>query len=75
MREKHQDWEALLESALAEECSAPANLLELVRQENRAAVLTRNSSQTGWGFSFGFFLSSRCLCQDQALMNSFDNDA
>lgn len=62
MREKHQDWEALLESALAEECSAPANLLELVRQENRAAVLTRNSSQTGWGASFVcfflFFFSS-----------------
>ncbi|CAG02030.1 unnamed protein product, partial [Tetraodon nigroviridis] len=30
VREKHQDWEALLERALAEECSAPANLLELV---------------------------------------------
>ncbi|XP_068449663.1 scm-like with four MBT domains protein 1 isoform X1 [Clinocottus analis] len=29
VREKHQDWEALLEKALAEECSAPANLLEL----------------------------------------------
>ncbi|XP_040058631.1 scm-like with four MBT domains protein 1 isoform X2 [Gasterosteus aculeatus] len=29
VREKHQDWEALLERALAEECSAPANLLEL----------------------------------------------
>lgn len=31
VREKHHDWEALLEKALAEECSAPANLLELVR--------------------------------------------
>lgn len=40
MREKHQDWEALLERALAEECSAPANLLELVRNENGAAGLT-----------------------------------
>lgn len=39
VREKHQDWEALLEKALAEECSAPANLLELVRPKNRAAVL------------------------------------
>uniref|UniRef100_A0A669D3G2 Scm like with four mbt domains 1 n=1 Tax=Oreochromis niloticus TaxID=8128 RepID=A0A669D3G2_ORENI len=29
VREKHQDWEALLEKALAEECSAPASLLEL----------------------------------------------
>uniref|UniRef100_A0A674P8A4 Scm like with four mbt domains 1 n=1 Tax=Takifugu rubripes TaxID=31033 RepID=A0A674P8A4_TAKRU len=29
VREKHQDWEALLERALAEECSVPANLLEL----------------------------------------------
>uniref|UniRef100_UPI0037E9299D scm-like with four MBT domains protein 1 n=1 Tax=Semicossyphus pulcher TaxID=241346 RepID=UPI0037E9299D len=29
VREKHQDWEAVLEKALAEECSAPANLLEL----------------------------------------------
>uniref|UniRef100_A0A667YYV1 Scm like with four mbt domains 1 n=1 Tax=Myripristis murdjan TaxID=586833 RepID=A0A667YYV1_9TELE len=29
VREKHQDWEALLEKALAEECSVPANLLEL----------------------------------------------
>ncbi|TMS19772.1 Scm-like with four MBT domains protein 2 [Larimichthys crocea] len=29
VREKHQEWEALLEKALAEECSAPANLLEL----------------------------------------------
>lgn len=28
VREKHPDWEALLEKALAEECSAPANLLE-----------------------------------------------
>ncbi|XP_061583864.1 scm-like with four MBT domains protein 1 isoform X2 [Cololabis saira] len=27
--EKHQDWEALLEKVLAEECSAPASLLEL----------------------------------------------
>lgn len=63
MREKHQDWEALLESALAEECSAPANLLELVRQENRAAVLTRNSSLTGWSVSFHFFsLVYVCVC-------------
>lgn len=29
VREKHQDWEALLEKALAEENSAPANLLEV----------------------------------------------
>uniref|UniRef100_A0A3Q3SSR3 Scm like with four mbt domains 1 n=1 Tax=Mastacembelus armatus TaxID=205130 RepID=A0A3Q3SSR3_9TELE len=29
VREKHSDWEALLEKALAEESSAPANLLEL----------------------------------------------
>uniref|UniRef100_A0A8D3DRX1 Scm like with four mbt domains 1 n=1 Tax=Scophthalmus maximus TaxID=52904 RepID=A0A8D3DRX1_SCOMX len=29
VREKQQDWEALLEKALAEECSVPANLLEL----------------------------------------------
>ncbi|XP_061146220.1 scm-like with four MBT domains protein 1 isoform X1 [Syngnathus typhle] len=29
VRERHQDWEALLEKVLAEECSAPANLLEL----------------------------------------------
>uniref|UniRef100_A0A3P8V0W3 Scm like with four mbt domains 1 n=1 Tax=Cynoglossus semilaevis TaxID=244447 RepID=A0A3P8V0W3_CYNSE len=29
VREKHQDWENLLETALAEECSVPANLLEL----------------------------------------------
>uniref|UniRef100_A0A8C6PMD7 Scm like with four mbt domains 1 n=1 Tax=Nothobranchius furzeri TaxID=105023 RepID=A0A8C6PMD7_NOTFU len=29
VREKHSDWEAVLEKALAEECSAPANLLEM----------------------------------------------
>uniref|UniRef100_A0A8C6V345 Scm like with four mbt domains 1 n=1 Tax=Neogobius melanostomus TaxID=47308 RepID=A0A8C6V345_9GOBI len=29
VREKHQDWEALLEKALAEENGAPANLLEV----------------------------------------------
>nr|XP_020448925.1 scm-like with four MBT domains protein 1 [Monopterus albus] len=29
VREKHQHWEVLLEKALAEECSVPANLLEL----------------------------------------------
>lgn len=29
VREKHQDWEVLLETALAEEDSAPANLLEM----------------------------------------------
>jgi len=46
VREKHQDWEALLEKALAEECSAPANLLELVRQGNTAAVPFRNISHT-----------------------------
>ncbi|XP_016394328.1 scm-like with four MBT domains protein 1 [Sinocyclocheilus rhinocerous] len=28
VREKHQDWEALLEKALAESCSVPASLLE-----------------------------------------------
>lgn len=49
MREKHQDWEALLERALAEECSAPANLLELVRNENGAAVFNRFSSHPGRG--------------------------
>ncbi|KAJ3601917.1 hypothetical protein NHX12_029678 [Muraenolepis orangiensis] len=30
VREKHQDWEVLLETALAEEDSAPANLLEML---------------------------------------------
>ena len=49
MREKHQDWEALLERALAEECSAPASLLELVRNENGAAVFNRFSSYRGRG--------------------------
>ncbi|XP_032404658.1 scm-like with four MBT domains protein 1 isoform X3 [Xiphophorus hellerii] len=29
VREKHPEWEALLEKALAEECSAPASLLEM----------------------------------------------
>ncbi|KAG5838341.1 hypothetical protein ANANG_G00222720 [Anguilla anguilla] len=28
VREKHEDWESLLETALSEACSAPANLLE-----------------------------------------------
>lgn len=49
VREKHQDWEAVLERALAEECSAPANLLELVRNENRAAAFNRFSSHLGCG--------------------------
>uniref|UniRef100_A0A8C6VWX4 Scm like with four mbt domains 1 n=1 Tax=Nothobranchius furzeri TaxID=105023 RepID=A0A8C6VWX4_NOTFU len=38
VREKHSDWEAVLEKALAEECSAPANLLEMVRLGCGAAV-------------------------------------
>uniref|UniRef100_A0A3B3UHC2 Scm like with four mbt domains 1 n=1 Tax=Poecilia latipinna TaxID=48699 RepID=A0A3B3UHC2_9TELE len=29
VREKHPEWEAMLEKALAEECSAPASLLEM----------------------------------------------
>lgn len=54
VREKHPDWEALLESALLEECSAPANLLELVRQHNTSAAgLNRsNSLRPGGGASF-----------------------
>lgn len=47
VREKHQDWEALLEKALAEECSAPANLLELVRQKNGAAALSETPHTLG----------------------------
>uniref|UniRef100_A0A8C8IQR0 SAM domain-containing protein n=1 Tax=Oncorhynchus tshawytscha TaxID=74940 RepID=A0A8C8IQR0_ONCTS len=31
VREKQPDWEGILEKALAEKCSAPANLLEVVR--------------------------------------------
>lgn len=42
VREKHPDWEALLESALLEECGAPANLLELVRRRNAAAGFNRS---------------------------------
>lgn len=34
VREKHQDWESLLEKSLAESCSAPANLLEGVNNKN-----------------------------------------
>lgn len=49
MREKHPDWEALLERALAGECSVPANLLELVRNENGAAVFNRFFSHPGRG--------------------------
>uniref|UniRef100_A0A3Q2XEM2 Scm like with four mbt domains 1 n=1 Tax=Hippocampus comes TaxID=109280 RepID=A0A3Q2XEM2_HIPCM len=38
VRERHQDWEALLDKVLAEECSAPAHLLEMVRQGKRNPV-------------------------------------
>uniref|UniRef100_A0A3Q3VSQ1 SLED domain-containing protein n=1 Tax=Mola mola TaxID=94237 RepID=A0A3Q3VSQ1_MOLML len=39
VREKHQEWEALLDKALAEECSAPANLLELPQRGRDPAEL------------------------------------
>lgn len=63
VREKHQDWEALLEKALAEECSAPASLLELVRQGKEAAVLPKGYSHPGWGVSFWHFGTHPCQQQ------------
>lgn len=71
MREKHPDWEALLESALLEECSAPANLLELVRQHDAAAGLNRGSSlgpAGGGGASFPLR-----PCQEQHRRQVFNN--
>lgn len=70
VREKHQDWEDLLERAFAEECSAPANLLELVRQENRAVVVNKNSSHPGW---FSQVSVPRTSYPLSVLIHSFDN--
>lgn len=61
MREKHQDWEALLEKALAEECGVPANLLELVRQRNRAAVLPHYIHTQGAALAFVSVCASNAL--------------
>lgn len=49
VREKHPEWEALLEKALAEECSAPAILLEMVRRGVLSSCPASNSRHSKKG--------------------------
>lgn len=74
MRERHQDWEALLEKALAEECSAPASLLELVRQEKRSSCPFLQTVHTQGGASAVCLSTALCapataLCINADLIN------